>query len=348
MNDGRNDRETPRVAVVLEGIIPSTYIRIFSPFVWLSEKRLARFRVLSEAEITAGRLQDFDVVVVQRATSELAIEVLSAAQNAGVPLVYECDDNFLAIHEDVPVVGSHYTDPFVRERFTQMLRGADVVTTSTEVLEAAFSEFNRDVRTLPNCVDLEYLDPRPRKAAADRTVIGYAGTVTHSPDFAVVEPVLEQLLDESAGSIELQFFGYVPERFKGRQGVSHVDYDPDYASFMRVLSQVDWSLGIAPLADLPFNHGKTNNKYREYGACRLPGVYSDCGVYNSSVRNRVTGLLVEHSESGWYAGLRAMIDHPRLQGSIAHNAYDAVTAAYSVEGAASAWLSVFTGPVSVR
>ena len=56
----------------------------------------------------------------------------------------------------------------------------------------------------------------------------------------------------------------------GLPNVGFVPYNDDYPAFLRALSRVDWSFGIAPLADLPSRHGKSDNKYREYGACRIP------------------------------------------------------------------------------
>jgi glycosyltransferase involved in cell wall biosynthesis len=110
---------------------------------------------------------------------------------------------------------------------------------------------------------------------------------------------------------------------------------------LRTLSRVDWSFAIAPLADLPSARGKTDNKYREYGACRIPAIYSDHPVYSRGVTDGRNGLLVPHTEQGWYEGLQRMMADATLRENLARTAYDDVVARYPVEAAAQAWLDTF-------
>jgi RimJ/RimL family protein N-acetyltransferase/glycosyltransferase involved in cell wall biosynthesis len=350
------------VAVVHPGLTPSTYIRLLSPLALLEqqgqvtptfvpEERLEPSRREIAGVVLRGRsfhrearlaaeqaLREADVVIIQRSTSPLGERALDHARAAGTGIVYECDDNFLTIDKHTPAVGAYYSSRRVRRRFVKMLADATVVTTSTDVLATAFTQFSADVRTLPNCVDVAHLDAGPRPGPTSGVVIGYAGTVTHGPDFACVEPALRRVLDEGRGAVRLQFFGFVPETLLERPDVGFVPYTEDYPGFMRALSRVDWSFGIAPLAELPVNRGKTNNKYREYGACRIPAVYSDCPVYSGSVSDGLTGLLVPHTEEGWYAGLKRMMEDAALRESLTRAAYDDVAQRYSVAAAAQAWL----------
>lgn len=359
-----------QVTLVHPGLTPSTFIRLLSPLAWLEKQGHVTLTLIPEEQLEPSRreiaglvvrgrsfhrearltaeqaLRQADVVILQRSTSPLGERALKLAQAAGTGFVYECDDNFLTIDRSTPAVGAYYSSKRVRRRFVRMLAGASVVTTSTDVLAAAFSEFSADVRTLPNCVDFAHLDARPRPEAPSGVVIGYAGTVTHGPDFECVEPALRRVLDEGRGAVRLQFFGFVPETLLERPDVGFVPYTEDYPGFMRTLGRVDWSFGIAPLGDLPVNRGKTNNKYREYGACRIPAVYSDCPVYSGSVTDGVTGLLVPHTEEGWYAGLQRMMVDAALRKSVMHAAYDDVAERYSVAEAARAWLDTLHDALS--
>jgi RimJ/RimL family protein N-acetyltransferase/glycosyltransferase involved in cell wall biosynthesis len=358
------------VAVVHPGLTPSTYIRLLSPLAWLEKQGYVTPTFVPEEQLEPSRreiaglvvrgrsfhrearlaaeqaLREADVVIIQRSTSPLGERALTLARAAGTGVVYECDDNFLTIDRSTPAVGAYYSSKRVRRRFVKMLADAAVVTTSTDVLAAAFGEFSADVRTLPNCVDFAHLDRRPRPATPSGVVIGYAGTVTHGPDFECVEPALRRVLDEGDGTVRLQFFGFVPETLLERPDVGFVPYTEDYPGFMRTLGRVDWSFGIAPLADLPVNRGKTNNKYREYGACRIPAVYSDCPVYSGSVSDGLTGLLVPHTEEGWYAGLKRMMADAALRESVTRAANDDVAERYSVTAAAQAWLDTLQDVLS--
>ena len=65
---------------------------------------------------------------------------------------------------------------------------------------------------------------------------------------------------------------------------------------------------------------KTNNKLREYSACRIAGIYSNSPVYEPWVTHGETGYLVPHTEDGWYEGIVAMIENPVMRRQIKERA----------------------------
>jgi glycosyltransferase involved in cell wall biosynthesis len=340
-------------------------MRLLSPLAWLAMRGDVTFGLVTEGQLRSSRrefaslrlrggsfrrkvrlraeksLREADIVILQRSTSPMGARARALARAGGAGLVYDSDDNFLVIDPNTPEVGAYYGSPAVRRHFVDLLAGADIVTTTTIVLADAFAEFAADVRILPSCMDFAHVDTNPRREATSALVIGYAGTVTHGSDFECVEPALRRVLDEGQGAVRLQFFGYAPDNLLGLPDVDFVPYNEDYPSFLRALSQVDWSFGIAPLADLPSRRGKSNNKYREYGGCRIPAVYSDCPAYSGSVADGRTGLLVPHTEKGWYAGLQRMMADRTLRESMACAAHEDVMERYSVAAAAQAWLGTF-------
>jgi RimJ/RimL family protein N-acetyltransferase/glycosyltransferase involved in cell wall biosynthesis len=366
------NRRPLRVIVVHPGLTPSTYIRLLSPLRWLEARGGVRVIVTAETVLRPSRralaggllrgsleyvrahdeacraLQTADVVVVQRSTSLAGLDVTRLAREAGAGIVYECDDDFLEIAPETESVGAYYNRPEVRRAFVEHLRGADIVTTTTATLEQAFNVWANDVRTPPNCVDASYLSPGPRRISHEAVVVGYAGTVTHGADFACVSAAVRRILDEYSGRMRAQFMGFIPDELAGRPEVEFIPYTEDYAGFLGNLSRADWSFAIAPLADLPANRGKTDNKYREYGACGIPAVYSASTAYSGSVVDGRTGLLVEHTEQGWYEGLKKMAEDVGLRERIAVAAREDVLARYTVAGAARAWLDVLHDAAAAR
>jgi hypothetical protein len=361
-----------QVALVCPGLTPSTYMRLLSPLAWLVARGRAAFTLITEDKLqTSPRelarqvllgpsvrrvarrraeraLRDADIVILQRSTSPMGERALALARAAGAGVIYDCDDNFLAVKENTPSIGAYYNSPAVRQHFLRLLAQADVVTTSTEVLTDALGEFAADVRSFPGCLDFAHIDTSPRPRAPSTLVIGYAGTITHGPDFECVEPALHRLLEEWQGTVRLQFFGFAPDSLVGLPNVGFLPYTEDYPGFLRTLSRVDWSFGIAPLADLPSARGKSDNKYREYGACRIPAVYSDCPAYRRSVIDGETGLLVSHSEESWYEGLQRMAADATLRDNVARAAHDDVVERYSVEMTAKVWLGIMQDVLSRR
>jgi hypothetical protein len=78
--------------------------------------------------------------------------------------------------------------------------------------------------------------------------------------------------------------------------VTHLPYFDDIGAYYRYLRTAGWTIGLAPLRDSDGNRAKTGNKYREYAALGIPGIYSDMPVYSSSVRHGETGYLAPHTE----------------------------------------------------
>ena len=94
------------------------------------------------------------------------------------------------------------------------------------------------------------------------------------------------------------------------------DHMRSYAEFIRFQAGRNWAIGMAPLLDHSSNRAKTNNKYREYGACGIPGAYSDMPPYQGSVQPGVTGVLVKPAEGAWASNTSA--DWPGTEATRAH------------------------------
>jgi hypothetical protein len=96
-------------------------------------------------------------------------------------------------------------------------------------------------------------------------------------------------------------------------------------------------IGLAPMADVPANLYKTNNKYREYGAMHIAGIYTNTSPYKESVSDGVTGLLVEHSANAWRHALEQLIRDKELRDRIADAAYADVRTRYAQDVVAEQW-----------
>ena len=64
-------------------------------------------------------------------------------------------------------------------------------------------------------------------------------------------------------------------------GIDHERYRrEDPVPFERLTQRLaDFDVGLAPLADIPFNHGRSNVKAREYAAAGVPWLASPVGPY---------------------------------------------------------------------
>lgn len=301
--------------VITAGIIPSLEIGIAQPFNELHKRGNFNFEIRTEDDVSKENIAAAHTIVFLRNVEPVAYIYLEWAHELGRRTVYVIDDNFLEIEPTTPV-GEYYADSNRRETFIKFLRKSQIVKVDSAALGDYIQErFGRKVVYFPGSVDFDWLDEQPKSETDGQIVIGYEGG-NKEADFAMVVPALRRILDYYGGFVRLEFYGFVPEALANHPMVTFEECGMDYRSFIRKLNKCNWDIGLAPLEDHSFNNNKTNNKLREYGACRIAGIYSNTPVYKPWVTHGETGYLVPHTEAGWFEGLKTMIENPTMRQQI--------------------------------
>ena len=249
--------------------------------------------------------------------------VLEAIFASGKPVVYDTDDDWTRLPPE------HAFAPAMAARLPHILdtaRRATLVTVSTPTLAAAFAAVNPRVAVLPNFLPDALWRPAP---PPDRPVVaaGLAATPSHAADLAPLVPVLSQLARESAGMLRWVFYGCAPED----GDVAHatvVPFQADYAAYARRLPRLGLGIGLAPLADTPFNRAKSPVKWMEYACCGMAGIFADLPPYRDVVEQERTGLLVAADPADWREALRRLVRDPALRRALAVRAQEAVLASH--------------------
>ncbi|MBC7997487.1 MAG: glycosyltransferase, partial [Leptolyngbya sp.] len=156
-----------------------------------------------------------------------------------------------------------------------------------------------------------------------------------------------QILDKYGDRVSLTVWGCQPRELAGRRGVELVPLLPNYDQFLTEFFMQGFDIGLAPLPNTLFHRSKNNTKYRDYGACRVAGVYSNVDVYSSCIEDGQTGILVENTPEAWSAGISRLIENPELTKSIQDRAYKNVYEQYRQELVEEEWMvdinNVFSG-----
>jgi glycosyltransferase involved in cell wall biosynthesis len=143
------------------------------------------------------------------------------------------------------------------------------------------------------------------------------GTATHDADFALVEPALARLHQAFPGRISFELIGVSTRRdlpewiHRVPLAISSNLSYPGFVDWMA--RQPSWDIGIAPLADTPFNRGKSAIKAMDYGALGLAVAASDVAAYGDTLTDGVTGLLVTNTEAAWVDALSRLVRDPALR-----------------------------------
>ncbi len=319
----------PRVLVLYEYSLVglphgSAYIRLLQPLIHPSIQ--GRFYV-TPSPIYFG--QEAEIVVVDRywrpdCTSEMAATLAQDVRRNGAKLVYQIDDDLLALPGDDPTAAAK------REIVAIFLREADGVIVSTAALRARYAAHNARIAVVGNALDERLLVQSASAPSANpaRVVLGYMGTHTHDADLLLLLPALTELAYSTDLPLELQIVGGAanPETLAQLSQLPFpvTRLPPPVVEYPQFLpwftGNVRWDIALAPLSDTPFNRAKSDIKFLDYAALGAPGIYSDLPVYAETVRHGQTGLLAANTTESWVTSLRSLIDQPILRRELAANA----------------------------
>ena len=190
----------------------------------------------------------------------------------------------------------------------------------------------------------------PRGAAAKPRQgpvrILFMGTATHDADFAIVEGALARLKSVFAEHVSVELLG-VSSRADMPSWVNRIGMPvhatASYPGFVNWITQQHWDIGIAPLADTPFNRCKSAIKTLDYAALGLPVLASDRAVYRGTLADGPGGRLVPDDENAWFVALARLVRDARLRRRLsdgARAAFPAGTLAAQAAGRRAAWLGL--------
>lgn len=324
------------ILMVIEGEIATTHLIEHLLSACLRHGIVYRKKLLSELLISDIHRSTIPLFVRCGDPSlRLWIERL---QHAKHPYLYYIDDNFWKIEGDTPLA-LYYQHPLIRHSLETAVAHAYKVLTNSDLLAEFLRQHNRAVEVLPSFFDFSLLQHPPRRKL-DEIRVGFAGSSSREQDLEIIKPIIQPILD-SIPNVVFEFIGVLPSDFKPDDRVRFFPHTSNYENFIHFKEERQWSIGLAPLIDSYSNRCKTNNKYREYSACRIAGIYSDMPPYQQAVTHGETGLLVEHTADAWISAIHQLISDIPLREKIAKQAYDNTLERHCVTHVSIIWAEQF-------
>jgi glycosyltransferase involved in cell wall biosynthesis len=303
-----------RITLVTDPELVNSNYRAYQPMQVLSRQgHEIRYTERGQARFHPSLLSS-DVIHVHRFWDVEMQRVAEQARAAGVGVVWDNDDDVTAL----PRWNPHYKQfggprrARVAADVQRVVCLADVVSTPSELLADQYREAGAgDVRVHENYLPIEFRSvARPRH---DGIVIAWLAGLEHQTDYdrLHLRDTLLQLLDAHADlrvmSIGLGL-GLPADRYEHHGLV-------DFLDLARTLARAD--IGIAPLADIPWNRARSNIKLKEYGAAGLAWLASPVGPYGG-LGDKQGGRLVP--EDGWFDALDDLIRDERVRRKLAKRA----------------------------
>lgn len=225
-----------------------------------------------------------DVVIVQRtavATAEAADRLVGHVAATRARLIYEIDDDLLALGEGHPD-HAHYAP--ARPVVERLAAEADEMWVSTPALAARFGPIARAVHVFRNELDSRVWRAPSPAATGDVVRFLFMGTISHAGDFdRLLRPAFARLRAAHGARVSLTLVGVTPDEVND-PGVTSIappgEIAASYPAFAAWLQrQGPFDIGLAPLGDTPFTRGKSEIKALEYAALGLPTLATAAGAY---------------------------------------------------------------------
>lgn len=255
------------------------------------------------------------------------VKIMREFKKRGKRVVYDMDDDFWQVAKDNPSV---LVSNALKDQYEDQIREADAIITPSPVLMKKFKKyFKKPIFICPNGIDENMYLERPHEHKD--LVIGYMGASSHWKDLQLIGEVINELSKKY--DFLFTIYGLIGEPMEAAMyyynKILNTNIRPEKNEYFRsalnfyqqlkdcriwhvpfmppelhpsILSRCDFDIGLAPLEDTTFNHGKSNVKFYEYAAVGTVVLASDVEPYSEEVTYRA-----KNTKKDWYKKIEKLI-----------------------------------------
>lgn len=294
-------------------------------------------------DVPMAKLLECDLVHWYRRVDRLAD--LRRLSEHGVAVSFDNDDDFSADDSQLAADGTSMESGVdILRHNTQIFRKtvkaaqlADLTTTPSELLAERYRrEGASNVLVIGNSVE-----PRTfgfgSRSKHEGVVIGWVASGEHYSDLKQI-PVagaIRKLLDAHPHVRLLTVGVRLPIDSERYQHVLHIPF----LELVKAIGGID--IGIAPLADTPFNRSRSDIKLKEYASGGAAWLASPVGPYRA-FGEREGGMLV--GDDDWYQALDTLVTKARLRKRLSRRAR-AWVKAQTIDKHVEIWETAFEGAI---
>lgn len=310
---------------------PSVHLCGYAQFHWLTKQERCEFRHKRIKDVQTDDLNWAEFVAFVRGDALLDERIAALCHRAGKIVLYILDDDLFNVPAQLGS-GPYYRQKSVKRHIDRMMQYSDaLVSPSPKLLNKYGSSFQYTIPIIEP--SLFSWDKRPSHTDG-RIYIGFAGSFDRSGDIdLILSEALTRIKERYKDQIVIEFFGVHPKLIK-QLSCTVYPYQESYESYQKMMQQLNWDIGLAPLPDTEFHSCKHYNKLVEYAGFGICGIYSDVPPYSGAVQDQYNGLLCANSTDAWVNALTRLIEDSELRQRISHNCLQQAHTVFSVPFAA--------------
>jgi len=216
-----------------------------------------------------------DVILLQRQVDPHQLDFIARyIRHSQAFRVYEIDD----LITNIPIRSirkKHFVEQKdLHKRFRKGISLCHRFIVSTDFLAEEYKGYCADIVVVQNYIErARWGNLKPERMHRPKARVGWAGSVTHDGDLAVIFDVVKA----TAKEVDWVFFGMCPAEIRPYVAEFHAGVSLE--NYPAKLASLDLDLAVAPLEDVPFNHGKSHLRLLEYGVLGYPVICSDMTPY---------------------------------------------------------------------
>lgn len=295
----------PHVLLIYRELWPSIRLCGHSQMAALARLGRIEYRHCLEQQLRQDDLRWADIVLLGRMDGKYEHALAKRLKDAGKYLIYIIDDDLLDVPEGLRSA-KHYRQPQVQQSMRGMLAMSDAVLSPSPILLEKYATDGK----LPLLTREPAMNPVPYQPHDPNAPvrIGFAGSADRAGDVErLLSGALTQLKREYGDRVQIEFFGFQTP-LADELGATVRPYCASYDDYRKALNDMAWDIGLAPMPDTPFHACKHYNKFVEYAAAGVVGVFSNVEPYLQLKRDIRLGVFCENDTETWVRALRALID----------------------------------------
>ncbi|MBR3016913.1 MAG: hypothetical protein IKH57_07545 [Clostridia bacterium] len=293
------------VLLIYRKMIPSIRLCGHCQMEELASQGKVDYRAVQEMRITNADLNWADIVLLGRLDSWYEYQLTKMLHQSGRYLIYIIDDDLLNIPPEISSA-RYYGQKEIQGYIRGMIEMSDAILSPSPLLLEKYAVDGRKAIQ----IEEPAIDPAPYKPHDPTKLvkIGFAGSIDRVSDVEnILKEALLEIKQEYGDRVAIEFFGAIPS-FADELDAKYIPYTDSYDDYRKTLNSLEWDIGLAPMPDTPFHACKHYNKFVEYAAAGIAGIYSNVSPYTRLSAFPGYAELCDNNTATWIVTTKKLID----------------------------------------
>ena len=319
-----------RVLLIYNRIIPSVRLCGHAQMEKLQELQMVEYKAIRYLDVKAEDLSWADIAILGRPDSWYEYILAKQLHKAGKFVAYILDDDLLNVP---PYLSSsaYLKRKDIRRNIERTLAISDALISPSPRILSKYLDSEKNQKGIlieePAISPVKYM-PHDSEAPIH---IGFAGSIDRAQDIEnILKDALVRIKEEYQDRVAFYFYGAVP-KFAEALNATMIPYCESYEEYRLKLNELQWDIGLAPMPQTEFHSCKHYNKFIEYAASAVAGIYSEVEPYTRLKKWDGFGLFSPNNSTDWYENIKYLIENRHAMEQIRRKACEYTSGPLSVE-----------------